>query len=413
MKVSVATAAVRDKALNTDADVYVVNHDAVKTLMKMPKSWFLKFSEIVIDESTAYKHHTSQRSRAMSKVAHMVRSPGKPIFARRANLSATPTSNGVCDIWHQVHLLDGGARLGPNFFGFRSAVCQPKQVGRNKHAVQWSDKPGAEEAVFGLLSEIVVRHKFEDCVDIPPTYIYTAPYNLEPKQRKVYDEMLHDQLIQLKVANVTNKLMAGQKLSPGVTIAAINAAAVATKLLQVASGAVYDASGKYHIVDRERYELLIEMAMQRKHPLLLFFWQHQRDLLVEEATKAGLNFCVFDGNANDFERNQMVQEYQAGAFDLMLGHPQTVAHGLTLTAGSSIIWSGPTYNLEWWKQANRRQARIGQKSKTEIITVIAPNTVEEKVYDLCMGKDGRMTNLLDLFESTTTPVQIKVARALA
>ncbi len=392
MKVSVATAAVREDAFAADADVYITNHDAVKLLAKKPKAWFKKFDELVIDESTAYKHHTSQRSRAVAKIARY--------FKRKACLSATPTSNGITDIWHQVHILDDVGPLGPSFFAFRNAVCTPKQVGANANAIQWSDKPGAEESVFGLLSDIVVRHKFEDCVDIPATHLYSVEYDLTPKQRLAYETMQRDQLLPMLNAS-----------SPRIT--AVNAAAVATKLLQIASGAVYDASGKYTVIDRGRYETLIEMAAARKHPLMLFFWSHQKDLLIEEAEKRDMRFCVFDGDANDLERNAMVNDYQAGKYDLMLGHPQTVAHGLTLTAGSSVIWPGPTYNLEWWKQANRRQARIGQKSKTEVVTLIAPDTIEEGVYDICMGKDSRMTNLLDLFGSMTVVAPAKKRVAVA
>jgi SNF2 family DNA or RNA helicase len=389
MKVSVATAAVRDSAFDTAADAYVTNHDAVKWLAKQKKSFFSKFSELIIDESPAYKHHTSQRSRAAAKIAGH--------FKHRKLLTATPSSNGICDIWHQVYLLDDGARLGPNFYGFRSTVCTPRQMGNNRNAVQWTDKVGAEEAVFGLLSDIVVRHRFEDCVDIPETHTYEVNYLLEPKQQKAYDTLERDQLMIFNVSKIT----------------AINAAAVATKLLQIASGAVYSSPDKYQIIDRGRYETLIEMASVRKHPLMLFFWQHQRDLLIEEATKRSLTFCVFDGNANDFERAQMVADYQAGKYDLMFGHPQTVAHGLTLTRGTSVIWPGPTYNLEWWKQANKRQARIGQTEKTEVVTLIAPGTIEDKVYAMCQSKDGRMNNLLDLFESMTEkPVATRVARML-
>jgi len=396
MKVSIATANNRDDALDAEADVYITNHDAVKVLVKKSKSWFEKFDELVVDEATAFKHHTTQRSRALAKIAHM-RIASKPVFKYRRVLTATPISNGVCDIWHQMYVLDEGHRLGPNFYGFRGHVCIARQVGQNANAVRWEDKPGAEEAVFGLLSDIVIRHKFEDCVDIPPTHFYSVDYNLEPKQQKAYDLMLVDQLMELNKAGAT-AYVPGAKAVTGVSIQAINAAAVATKLLQIASGAVYDTLGKYHVIDRTRYETLIEMASARKHPLLLFFWQHQRDLLIEEADKAGLNFCVLDGAATDYERNALVNEYQVGKFDLMLGHPQTVAHGLTLTAGTSIMWPGPTYNLEWWTQANRRQARIGQKNKTEVVTLIAPSTIEKKVYEMCMRKDARQNNLLDLFE---------------
>ncbi len=399
LRVSIATAANRKEAFNVDADAYITNHDAVKDLAKQPLSWFAKFDELVVDESGAFKHHTSQRSRALAKI--------KKHFRRRACLNATPTSNGVCDIWHQAFVLDDGKRLGPNFYGFRGAVCIPTQVGRSQHAINWTDKDGAEEAVFGLLQDIVVRHKFEDCVDIPETYHYTVDYALEPKHRKAYDELAVDQVLQLQSATNANKLLPGLKPVSGVSILAINAAAVATKLMQVASGAVYDAAGKYHIINRDRYETLITMAAARKHPLMLFFWQHQRDLLVEEATKAGMNFCVFDGHTTDVERNELVLNYQRGAYDLMLGHPATVAHGLTLTRGTSVIWPGPTHNLEWWIQANRRQARIGQTEKTEIVTMIAPNTIEQRAYANCMNKDKRMTNLLELFE-----IPVQVARKL-
>jgi SNF2 family DNA or RNA helicase len=88
---------------------------------------------------------------------------------------------------------------------------------------------------------------------------------------------------------------------------------------------------------------------------------------------------------------------------VFFGHPKTVAHGLTLTRGTSIIWPGPTYDLTWFKQLNGRQARIGQKEKTEIIVMLAKGTLEEDIYNnILMAKAGRMTNLLDLFGSMTT-----------
>lgn len=380
LKVSVATAANRATAMAADADVYITNHDAVKELIKLPKAYWLKFSEIVVDESPAFKHHTSQRSRAMAKLA------SNRCWKHRAMLTATPISNGITDIWNQVYLLDGGQRLGPQFYGFRNSVCTPiQQSSWNQNAIKWQDKDGAEEAVFGLLSDIVVRHRFEDCVDIPETHSYSVDYELPTKQRRVYDEMEQAQLLFLAKTKVT----------------AVNAAAVATKLLQIASGAVYDNDGSYHVVDKSRYELLLDLAEARKHPLMLFFWRHQKELLVEEAGKRGLTFAVLDGDTNDAERMAIVTAYQRGAYDVLFGHPQTVAHGLTLTKGTSIIWPGPTYNLEWWKQANRRQARIGQTLKTEVVTVLAPGTVEERVYSLCMAKDTRQVNLLDLFSSMT------------
>lgn len=387
MKVSVATATNREAAFAADADVYVTNHDAVKWLVKQKPEFWKRFEngDVVADESTAFKHHTSQRSKAALKIFQ----PRRKVFARRAVMTATPSSNGICDVWHQVALLDNGKRLGGSFYGFRNSVCTPIQVGRIAQAVKWVDKEGAEEAVYGLIQDIVIRHRFEECVDIPATHIYTVEYELTPKQRKAYNDMAEASVL------VTGKAGKGK---PAPVMTAVNAAAVQTKLCQIASGAVYDNDGKPHLIDTSRYESILDMCEVRKHPLVFFFWQHQRDALVKEAETRGMTFCVLDGNATDRERTAMITRYQLGEFDVMFAHPKSAAHGLTLTAGTSTIWSGPTPDLEWFKQGNKRQARIGQKRKTEVVVCLAKDTLEERIYnEILMPKEGRMRNLLDLF----------------
>lgn len=380
MKVSVAMAANREAAFAADADVYVTNHDAVKWLVKQKKAFFSRFSELAIDESTAYKHHTSQRSKA---IATIIRRLANDYFKYVSVMTATPTSNGITDIWHQVYLLDGGKRLGPSFYAFRNAVCEPEQVGYNAHAVKWHDKEGAEEAVYGLLKDIIIRHEFDNCVDIPANHTFTVSYDLTKKQRKTYDLMEESQMLLMK----RNK-----------KVTAINATAVATKLLQIASGAVYGNDGDAELVDTERYELIIDLVEARKHSLVLFLWEHQRDQLVKEAQARGISYCVMDGNTSDRDRARLVEEYQKGVYQVMFAHPKTAGHGLTLTTGNRTIWASPTYDLEMWVQASKRQRRIGQKKKTETIVVIAKGTIDERVYnDILMPKGKRMDNLLDLF----------------
>ena len=393
LKVAIANAANREKAFAEDVDAYITNHDAVKWLVKQKPVFWEQFSELVIDEPTAFKHHTSQRSRAIAKIAFKYFHKPKK---HRAAMTATPNSNGICDIWHQIYILDGGERLGQVFYGFRSTVCIPKQVGRNRDAIEWVDKEGAEEAVFGLLSDIVIRHKLDDCADIPPTHHYEIEYELPPAQRKAYDQLELAQLLILIPDLVAAKLTG---VPAKTTLTAVNAAAVATKLLQVCSGAVYDNDRKYHVVDEGRYELITDLVEAREHSLVFFNWQHQKDQLVEHAKARKISHCVIDGETSDRDREEFVKGYQAGLYQAMYAHPRTAAHGLTLTRGTSTIWAGPIYDLELFEQGNKRQRRIGQTQKTEVIMVLANDTIEEKVYDLLRGKDARMKTLLDLFGS--------------
>jgi SNF2 family DNA or RNA helicase len=393
LKIAVSTAGKHEMVFAEDADVYVTNADAVKWLSQQKKSFFDKFSDLVIDESTVYKHHTSQRSKAAARVAKH--------FKHRCCMTATPNSNTICDVWHQVLLLDDGKRLGPSFYAFRNSVSIPTQVGRDKNALQWTDKDGAEEAVFGLLSDIVIRHRFEDCVDIPSNHQYTMPYFLTPGHLKAYLEMQETQMLQIygPVEKRVAARMKGVRLQPLSTVSAVHAGAMAQKLLQIASGAVYESPDKYHVIDHGRYEMILDLVQERKHSLTFFLWKHQRDLLLSEADRRGITYAVIDGSVGEQERADIVARYQRGAYQTLFGHPKTMAHGFTLTKGTATIWSSPTYDLEIFTQGSKRQHRIGQTQKTETIIVTAEDTIEKKVHDHMLAKNARMTNLLDLFST--------------
>lgn len=376
MSVSVAYAINRADAFAAEADIYITNIDAVNWLVKQKPSFFKDFDTIVVDESPAFKHHTSGRSKALSKI--------KKYFHYRSAMTGTPSSRSITDIWNQVNFLDDGARLGHSFYAFRAATCEPTQVGPKAEMVQWNDKPGAESIVASLLEDITIRHLFADVMTIPPTHKFLRDYYLTPKQLKAYKSMERDAIATLKGGAVT----------------AINQASVRTKLLQIASGAVYESPERYHLVDTERYELVMDLIEERKHSLVFYLWRHQRDELTRIAKARKISFCVMDGEASDKARADMERDYQAGFYQVMFAHPKSAAHGLTLTKGTATIWASPTDDVEWWVQGNRRQARAGQTMNTEIICVLAEDTIEARVYSNMEAKNGRMQNLLELFEET-------------
>ena len=366
LRVSLAYAKNRAEALSADADVFVINVDGVKDLLKHKKAFWKRFGRVVIDESTAFKHHTSQRSKAMKKlVGH---------FEWRRLMSGTPTSNGICDLWHQMLLVDDGKRLGTSFFGFRSACCEPKQVGVHAHAIQWVDKEGIEQAVSALISDVVIRHKFEDCVDIPANHMYSVPFELTPKHQKIYDELEEESIAVLKNTQVS----------------AVHGGALYTKLLQIASGAVYNDDGDYSTVASERYELVLDLVEQRKHSVVFYLWEHQLQELLTETKKRKLAHTVWDP-----DKPGIADEYQKGLYQVLFAHPASAGHGLTLTKGTATIWASPTPNLEWFSQGKKRVHRIGQNQATETIVVIAENTRDAAVFDSLMRKDVKMNSLLE------------------
>lgn len=96
----------RIKALNTPADIYIINRDNVVWLVDYYKnSW--PFDFVICDEFSSFKNHSSKRFKALAAV--------KPHIKRVVGLTGTPSPNSLLDLWSQVYLLDGGERLGKSF----------------------------------------------------------------------------------------------------------------------------------------------------------------------------------------------------------------------------------------------------------------------------------------------------------
>lgn len=379
LRTSIAFAENREAAFKAEADVYITNHDAAHWLAKQKPDFFKNFDTLIIDEVGAFKHSTSQRSKAVNKI--------KKYFKHRLVMNGTVTPNSVTDIWNQVFILDDGQRLGPSFYSFRTTVCIPKQVGPSAQMIKWIDRPGASDAVSKLIEDVTIRHKFENCIDIPENHEYSVPYDLSSTQAAAYKQMELAQMALLKPDTADAKV-----------ISAVNAAVVATKLLQIASGAVYEDSDTYHLIDTGRYEMVMDMCEQRPHTVVFFLWKHQKDNLIAEAKKRGLTYCLIDGTVGRNERAQAVDYFQRGLYRIVFAHPQSAAHGLTLTRGTATIWASPTYNLEHYQQGLKRIHRAGQTQRTETITIISPNTIEERVWEALQNKQVKMNELLGQLE---------------
>ena len=375
---SVAEAHNRAEAFARPADVYITNLDAVKWLAKQSASWWerLGCDTLIVDESEAFKHRTSQRSKAAAKVASR--------FKYYAGLSGTPQNKSVTELWHQAYLADYGYRLGTEFFRFRAMCCQPEQIGPKAEHVRWLDIEGIDETVASMLADITVRHEFEKCLDIPKNAVRTIEFDLSPEHLKKYLELKERSVVELERERVS----------------AINAAVLYGKLFQMASGAVYASEDNYEVVDTARYELIIELVAQRSWPCVVFFqWTHQSDELIREAEKRGIGYEYIDGTVSNKKRKEIVEKYQAGYIQVVFIHPKSGAHGITLTKGRTTIWASPTREPNTFKQGNHRIFRAGQKHKTETLLITARGTLEEQVFEDLQHRGEKMRSLLDILSS--------------
>lgn len=375
MECSVAYARNRQQAFDAEADVFITNHDAVRWLVRQRPAFFNKFESLIIDEISAFKHRTSLRSRCLRKLVKY--------FRYRYGLTGTPNARDLLDVWHQVFVIDEGQRLGRTFFAFRNAVAFPVQVGPSPNMVKWEEKPGASQVVSDLLSDISLRFELDECHDIPKNHRYPVPYSLTPQQRAAYGEMEKNAILEISQSEV---------------VTAVNAAVLVGKLLQIASGTVYDEQGNPVSIEDDRYQLVTDLVKARKHSVVFFNWKHQAAALTRLFDKEGITYCVLDGTTKERDRPQFVEDFQKGLYQVCLAHPQSAAHSLTLTKATATIWCSPTHNLEHFLQGNRRIHRAGQTKRTETLLVTAKGTIEEEIYQRLASKDKKQLSFLNLIK---------------
>jgi len=372
LKVSIATAENRREGLKPGADLYLLNHDALRALAKDPSLLAPGLDSFCVDESTALKSADSQRTRAAMKVL----AP----FEYRCCMTGTPMPNSLLDIHAQALICDRGERLGTSFWGFRDQVCHPEPVAPGSKFSRWVAKPGAAEWVADALRDITIQYRLEDVLDLPPVVEYAQSFVLGPAHRAAYETLRAQGLLLLKDR----------------VIGAAHAAALRQKLLQLLSGAVYDGEGIAETFSTDRHRLVLDLVEARPASLVAFLWRHQRDALVVEARKRGITHAVLDGSVPARERADLVRRFQDGQLQALFAHPGTAAHGLTLTRGVATIWCSPPDSSEQFVQMNHRLHRAGQTDRVEVIRVVARHTLEERAYAQLGRKLDAQTALLDL-----------------
>lgn len=341
----------RRAALQKRAKLYIINRENVAWLVaKCP--W--QFDTLVLDELSSFKNSKAQRFRALKQV--------RPRVKRVIGLTGTPRPNSLLDLWPQMYLLDMGQRLGRFIGGYRERFFVPDK--RNREII-YSYKPreGAEEKIYELISDICISMKAVDHLNMPPIISNTIEVRMSLKEQGLYDEFQRNMVLQLE----------GEELD------ALNAAALSSKLTQMANGAVYGEDKRvFAIHDRklDALEDLIEAA--NGQPILVAYW-FKHDL--ERIQKRFPATRVID-------KPQDIDDWNAGKIPVALIHPASAGHGLNLQeGGSTVVWFGLTWSLELYQQLNARLWRQGQRHTVVIQHIVTTGTQDEDIMAALSRKD--------------------------
>lgn len=359
------SAAKRIRALATPADVYVTNRENVVWLVEYYRNdW--PFDMVVLDESSSFKNPGAKRFKALKLVRSRIR--------RIVELTGTPAPNSLMDLWAQVYLLDGGARLGKTITSYRERYFTPDA--RNAHQVfSYKPKRETEQTVHTLISDICISMKAEDYLQLPDLVSVNTPVILDGPAKKAYEHMERDMLLEID----------NEQIDVG------SAAVLSNKLLQLCNGAVYDADHGVHEIHGCKLDAFLELVegLAGKPALVFYGFRHDRDRIIKALKKTGLR-------VRQYEKPQDADDWNAGGIDILLAHPASTAYGLNLQhGGNHVIWYGLTWSLELYQQANKRLHRQGQTEKVIVHNLVVTGGLDEDVMAALDSKADTQDALME------------------
>lgn len=367
VEVAFGSAEKRRKIIASDAEFVVINYDGVGVVQKELMAG--GFDLIIGDEANYLKNPSTNRWKSVAKLI----TPDTWLWL----MTGTPAAQSPVDAYGLAKLVNPSAV--PKFFTAYRDMVMTKIT-----QFKWAPKLTAPKIVHQVLQPSI-RYTKEECLDLPEQLYTSRHVPLTTQQKVYYDKLKKD--MTMSVA--------------GETITAVNAAVFMGKLIQVSCGAAYSDDGKTVEFDvSNRISALLEAIEESSHKVLVFVpYRHTIDVIQEKLQAEGVSVEVIHGDVPLRKRTSVFQEFQTTQdIRVLLIQPQTVAHGVTLTAANTVVWWGPVSSVETYEQANARVHRQGQRNPCTVVH-LEGSPIERHVYALLQAKIDVHTQIIDLYNN--------------
>ncbi|QXV72238.1 DNA helicase [Acidovorax phage ACF1] len=360
----------RRAAIDSGADIVTINYENLAWIVEhYGETW--PFDMIVADEvsrlqglrvslqtsKSGKKFLTGQggsRAKALARVAISR-------VKRWVGLTGTPASNGLECLWGICWYVDAGQRLGSSFTAFSHRWFRAVP-GSDPQRQQIEPLPYAEEQIRAAIKDVTIAIEAKDFFKLPPLIENNILLDLPPAAMRQYKEM--EKALFTEIA--------------GAQIEAFNAGAKTQKCLQIASGGIYlDDKGTWAPVHDVKIEALQSVIEEAAGMPVLVAYHFQSDLArilkaFPKAVHLGADPTIID-------------RWNKGQIPILVAHPQSAGHGLSLQHGSNILCF---FSSNWSLEADAqicerlgptRQAQSGYNRPVFIHRLIARGTLEEVV----------------------------------
>jgi hypothetical protein len=333
-----------------------------------------KFDYCILDEAQVVKNASTDQSKAVRLID----------ADHRLVLSGTPIENHLGELWSLFEFLN------PGMLG-RASLFQHAGTARNP------DTETREILAKGLRPFILRRTKQQVAKDLPAKTEQTLYCELEPEQRKLYDE-LRDHYRQSLLKTIDSIGMNRAKIQVLEALLRLRQAACHPFLVDKKSK---DApSAKLDVLFPYLQEAMAEGQKTLVFSQFTSFLGIVRSMLDRE----GLAYEYLDGKTRN--RQAKVERFQNDPdCKLFLISLKAGGVGLNLTAAEYVFLLDPWWNPAVEAQAIDRTHRIGQTKPVFAYRIIAKDTVEEKVLELQNTKRNLADAILNADNSTLSSLK--------
>ena len=349
----------RAKLLSEKADIYTANYEQIPWLVSyLGDNW--PFKTVIADESTRLKSFRLGGSK--SSRARALAAPAWGKVQRFIELTGTPASNGLIDLWGQLWFIDKGAALGRSFREFTARYFDAYQVGASAYAVRYEPREGADAAIQARIAPVSISLSAEDWFDIDEPIISPVYVGMPDETEKLYKTLKSDLLV---------------SIDETAEVSAVNAAALSAKCLQCASGAVYDDEGECRILHEEKLLALDSIIDEAAgEPVLVaYHWRFSAERILKRFKSA----VMLDKDPETIAR------WNRGDIPILVTNPASAGHGLNLQDGGHIL----VIFDEWWdleqylqvieRIGPTRQMQAGHPRPVYVYHIMARGTLDPVV----------------------------------
>jgi SNF2 family DNA or RNA helicase len=348
---------------------YADSKEVVPELKRLPeRAW--PFSMLVIDESSQFKHSSTQSWKTVRAWA--------PLFKRVTLLTGTPTPNTMLELWPQIYLLDEGTRLGRSVSIYRDRYFYKADY----NGYDYRLRRGADQRINDSVKDIVMRLDAKDWLDVPEVLHNVVDVVLPDDKLEQYKQFEEQMFLELITSSVE----------------AISAASLSMRCHQFANGAMYAKDNKtdtrvWEPVHDAKLEALEEIVRETgSNVMIAYQFKHDLERLKQNYPAAP----VLGSGVGTAETKRIIDDWNAQKIPVLLVHPQSAGHGLNLQhGGHTIIFFSLTWSLEQHDQLIARLHRSGQTERVVVHYLRTKDTIDELIYTVLQTKARSQTELLN------------------